>query len=179
LAKIMLNARSPLRLSEKSFGNKVMKLTQRKGRAGLASKAAFSLIEVLVGMGVAGIMLGSLYAGFSSGFAVTQTTRENLRATQVMLEKMETIRLYRWEQVKEPGFIPPTFSAPYYAVGTNNTSGITYFGKISFSNPPINGSYLPNMTQITIAINWESGGVNRERVMTTFISRYGLQNYVY
>jgi prepilin-type N-terminal cleavage/methylation domain-containing protein len=156
-----------------------MRLTQRKGQAGPASKAAFSMVEVVVGMAVAGIMFASLYAGFSSGFAVTQTTRENLRATQVMLEKMETIRLYRWEQVKDPGFIPATFTAPYYAVGTNNISGITYFGKISFNTPPITASYTPNMTQITIAINWESGGVNRERVMTTFIARHGLQNYVY
>src|SRR5262249_43999527 len=64
--------------------------------------------EVLVAIGVLGFMLVSLYAGFSSGFAVVRVARENLRATQILEERMEVIRLFRWEEVA-PGFIPTNF----------------------------------------------------------------------
>jgi prepilin-type N-terminal cleavage/methylation domain-containing protein len=155
-----------------------MRLTQKTGRASLASKAAFSLVEVLVGMGVAGIMLASLYAGFSSGFSITQATRENLRATQIMLEKTEVLRLYSWSQLHQPGFIPAKFTAPYYSAGTNS-SGIVYYGKITFAPPPFNVSYSHNMMQVSIDVTWNSSGVARHRSMTTIIARDGLQNYLY
>ena len=63
---------------------------------GIFAELAFSMIEILVAMVVLGIMFVSLYSGFSSGFAVVQLARENLRATQILQEKMETIRLYTW-----------------------------------------------------------------------------------
>ena len=56
-----------------------------------------------------GFMVVSLYAGFSSGFAVLRVARENLRATQVLEERMEVVRLIRWNDVVADGFIPATF----------------------------------------------------------------------
>ena len=49
------------------------------------------MVEVLVAVSLVGIMFVSLYSGISSGFAVVQLARENLRATQILQEKMETI----------------------------------------------------------------------------------------
>jgi hypothetical protein len=54
--------------------------------------AAFSFIEVLVASAICGIMFLTLYAGFSSGFVILQLSRENLRGTQILQEKLETIR---------------------------------------------------------------------------------------
>ena len=67
-------------------------------RRKIIAPAAYSLVEVIVAVLVLALMLISLYGGFSSGFAVVKLARENLRATQIMMQKMETIRLLKWSQ---------------------------------------------------------------------------------
>src|SRR5258707_2277441 len=90
--------------------------------------AAFSLVEVVVSMGILGALIISLYAGIAWGFSIMRLARENIRATQIMTEKMETIRLYNWDQINSNGFIPTTFSVAYYPLGQTNGSGLTYYG---------------------------------------------------
>jgi prepilin-type N-terminal cleavage/methylation domain-containing protein len=85
----------------------------------LRQKAAFTLVEVMIAVAILGIMFVALYGGMSSGFAVTQLARENLRATQIMLERMEGIRLYNWEQVVYSNMVPTTFVAHYYPLASN------------------------------------------------------------
>jgi type II secretory pathway pseudopilin PulG len=139
---------------------------------------AFSLIEVVIAVGLAGIMFISLYAGFSSGFAVVQLARENLRGTQILQEKMETLRLYTWEQINTAGFIPTNFTDVFYAT-TQSASGLMYTGIVSIASAPIAEPYSNDLKQVTIEVTWSSAKVLRKRTMTTFISHYGLQNYIY
>lgn len=141
---------------------------------------AFSLVEILVAFGAIAIIFVSLYAGFTQGFAVIQLARENLRATQILQEKMETIRLYRWEQVTDPNFIPSTFSAPFYAVGTNDAGGLTYQGTLTVSAVSMpEAAYESNMRMVIADVRWSSGGTTRFRQMRTLVTRYGLQQYIY
>src|ERR1051325_10108788 len=81
------------------------------GRRG--AQAGFSLVEATVALGVIGTVVVALFSAFTGGFMTVQMGRENLRATQIMLEKMETIRLYSWDQITPPIFIPPPFPASY------------------------------------------------------------------
>src|SRR5256885_4625688 len=97
----------------------------------LAGNAGFSLVEVTVGMAVIGTAVVALFSGFTSGFFTMQMARENLRATQIMLEKTETLRLYSWDQVTTPGFIPLTFTAPYDPNATNGVANIIYSGAMA------------------------------------------------
>jgi prepilin-type N-terminal cleavage/methylation domain-containing protein len=145
--------------------------------AGCLSRG-FSLIEVLVSVVVVGTVFFSLYAGISFGFATLGLSREELRATQVLAEKMETIRLYNWEQVNSNGFIPSTFTAPFDAT-TNGSSGITYTGTVAIVTPSIAEGYSNDLRLITVQVEWQSAQVLRQRSMSTYVSRYGLQNYVY
>lgn len=133
----------------------------------------------MVAVGVLGIMLVSLYAGFTSGFAVLRVARENLRATQILEEKMEVIRLIKWDDVA-PGFIPTTFTARFDANGPTNASGtFAYEGTVLVTNAPVSGSYADKLRMIQIDLTWQSGNVTRKRQMTTYVSKYGLQNYIY
>ncbi|MDX1952105.1 MAG: type II secretion system protein [Verrucomicrobiota bacterium] len=141
-------------------------------------RQAFSMVEVLVAVGIIGIMFVSLYSGFSSGFAVVQLARENLRATQILQEKMETIRLYTWEQLNTPNFIPTNFLEDFYAT-TNANSGVVYTGSVTIAACPITEAYSNDLRQVTMKVQWESAGILRNREMITFVSRYGLQNYIY
>lgn len=141
------------------------------------SVSAFSLVEVTVGMAVVGTSAIALFSGFTSGFFTMQMARENLRATQIMLEKTETIRLYSWDQINTAGFIPATFTAPYDPNSTN--SGITYQGRMTISPCALNTSFSNDMRTVTVTLNWATGSLNRSRSFTTYIARNGLQNYIY
>ena len=77
-----------------------MKIEHKNERgAARGRRAAFTLIEVMAASSLAGIMFISVFAGLTSSFQIVQVNRENLRAGQILLEKMELIRLYNWNQV--------------------------------------------------------------------------------
>jgi len=125
----------------------------------------------LVGMSVA-----AFYGAFVSGLGILRVTRENLRATQILEERMEVIRLIRWDDVA-PGFIPPTFTASH--AGTNTSTGVVYQGTVTVTNAPISEKYAGDLRMIQVDLKWKSGNVWRTRQMTTFVSKYGLQNHIY
>jgi len=140
--------------------------------------AGFSLLEVTVGMSVIGMTTAALFSGFTTGFFNMQMARENLRATQIMLEKTETIRLYNWSQLNT-NFIPPTFSEAYDPQSATNSQGIIYSGTVVISDAPFTNAYSSNMKQVTVRVAWRTGGLDRTREFSTFVSRDGLQDYIY
>jgi len=147
------------------------------GKSGIA---AFSLIEVMVSVLVVMIMFASLYLGFAQGFGVVQLARENLRSTQVMEEKTETLRLYTWEQVNTPGFIPTNFTAPFYAVGAQTNAGFTYYGTLFISPAPLESeAYKDDLRLVTVDVVWTNGNTARHRRMETFVAKQGMQGYIY
>lgn len=141
-------------------------------------RAAFTLTEVMLAIGLVSVTFISLYTGFTSGFGVVQVARENLRATQILEEKMETIRLYTWTQINSNGFIPTTFTAPFYP-NTNANSGLTYTGTVAISPSGLAESYGSNLVRVVVTLGWRSGTSDRSRQMETYVSRFGLQNYIY
>ena len=139
--------------------------------------AAFSIVEVTVGMGVVATSMAALFSGFTTGFFTMQMARENLRATQILLEKTETLRLYNWDQINTPGFIPATFTNTYDPNSQNK--GVSYSGTLTVANAPIPSSYSNNMKQVTVTVNWATGSLNRSRTVTTYVAHNGLQSYIY
>jgi len=92
--------------------------------------AGFSLIEATIGLGIIGTVVGAMLSGIANGTFTMRMARENLRATQIMLEKVETIRLYSWDQINSNGFIPTTFTNLYDPQGAPNASCGFFFGPI-------------------------------------------------
>ena len=140
--------------------------------------AAFSLVEVTISLGVVGTIAGAMLTGIMGGFFTMKMARENLRATQIMLEKVETIRLYTWDQITNTGFIPRSFTN-YYDPNGSNPTAIAYTGTMSIDPVPFAASYSTNMKQITVTLNWTTGTIPRTRTFTTYIAKNGLQTYIY
>ena len=112
------------------------------------------------------------------GLNLLDTTRQELRATQVLEEKLEVIRLYNWDQIKTAGFIPATFTAPFNPAQTN--SGSLLNGTVTITNVPVvEAAYSTNLCQVTVSVNWTTGQITHQRSMSTLVSRYGIQSYVY
>ena len=145
---------------------------QRKPRI-----AAFTLVEAMIGVAVMGVVFVALYAGMAAGFTSIRTSQESLRATQIMTEKFEALRLYNWEQVNTLGFIPETFTA-YYAPKATNAPGITYSGtiRVAAAGPE---PYTADMRLVTVTLTWKSGNRPVSRTLSSYVGRYGIQNYVY
>lgn len=145
---------------------------QRKPRI-----AAFTLVEAMIGAAVMGVVFLALYAGMAAGFASLRTSQESLRATQIMTEKFEAMRLYNWEQLNTVGFIPDTFTA-YFAPKSSTAPGITYNGtiRVAAAGPE---PYTADMRLVTVTLTWKSGKRTVSRTLSSYVGRYGLQNYVY
>jgi len=145
------------------------------------SRSAFTLVEVLVGVAVTAVMGIALYAGIGVAFSQLRLSRENLRATQILEGKMEILRNYNWDQVANySGFIPSSFTEPFYAGNPTNTSGnFVYSGKVTVTAAPVTESYSNDLKMITIKLSWISRGVTHKRQAITFVSQFGLQRYVY
>jgi type II secretory pathway pseudopilin PulG len=147
-------------------------------RSQTARLGAFTLVDVMIAILITSVMFVSLYLGFSQGFGVVQLARENLRATQILQEQLETVRLYTIDQIDDPNIVPRAFPAPFYPLGQTN-SGLTYSVTIDVMAPPASESYPDDLRMVVVRANWTSGNVPRRREMRTLVSRYGLHNYVY
>lgn len=136
----------------------------------------------MIGTVVTTLMLVSLYVGFTFGFREMQLAREEARATQILQEKMELVRLLNWDQVANlPGYVPSTFTESFYAADPTNAppGGLTYSGTIVITNAPITESYKNDLRQVKVSVSWTSGSSKFTRKMSSYVSQYGMQNYVY
>jgi len=156
-------------------------------RARQRTQAAHTLPETIIAVLVIGTMLVSLYAGFTSGFAIVQSAREDLRATQVLEKRMEAIRLYTWSQLLDTtNYLQPTFVDYFNPLGqSNQTSGVIYSGVIRTNPPagvPVSAGYRTNMLEVTVRVYWTNYAghepIVRGRQLQTYVSRYGMQNYL-
>jgi Tfp pilus assembly protein PilV len=151
-----------------------VKLLLLRGRH---STAAATLIEALVAGGCFASVAAGVLAMLTQGLRTAETTQESLRATQILDEQMEGIRLYTWDEINSNGFIPQTFTAPFY---TNlGSASFTYTGRVSIVNAGLTENYSNDVKWVTVTLNWNRQGIPQTRSMKTLVSRYGLHNYYY
>ena len=135
-------------------------------------------MEVMVAMFLLALLVVAVYGAISNGISTMRMARENLRATQILTEKMETIRLYHWDQLK-PGFVPTNFVANYDVNSNSTNSGILYYGSLSITPADTGTSYSDEMKLVTVRLDWKTGHIARTRQLTTYVCRTGIQNYIY
>ncbi len=139
-----------------------------------------TLVETVIAVTILSILGAGIVGSINYGLFMMRLARENARATQVMLEKLESIRLYDWTEVNSNGFVPPTFSEPYDPQAPTNQQGVIYYGTMTVSNVPFTTSYSTNLRQFTVTLQWVTAGkINHSRSISTFVARDGVQNYVY
>jgi prepilin-type N-terminal cleavage/methylation domain-containing protein len=158
------------------------------------ARRAYTFVEVMMAVAVVGVMTVSLYAGISASFGVIQRTRENLRATQILVQRAETVRLYSWDQLTNnatPRWFQTNFTEVYDPLSVTNGTGIgiSYHGNIALSVPPpvsvlpANVSYRGNVALVSITLRWtNAAGANpipHVRTYQTLVAKSGMQRYVF
>jgi hypothetical protein len=104
---------------------------------------------------------------------------ENLRATQILTDKMELIRLCTWDQVTNGSFLPATFTGPFNYSTNSSDYGLNYRGTVVISVPALAESYGSTLRLVTVQVTWTNSGVLRSRSASTLVSQYGLQSNIY
>jgi prepilin-type N-terminal cleavage/methylation domain-containing protein len=144
---------------------------------------AFTLVEVLISVGLLAIMVAAIYPAFILGYASIKTTREDERATQIVTQKLESVRLCTWDELAT---YPATFVDYYNPLGvTNSTQGTLYSGTMTIANAvlPSSPSYQSKVQLITIGVTWtnyvNSSPITHTRQMQTLSAYWGLQNYLW
>ena len=159
-----------------------MKIERRRFKAASRRDAGFTLVEAVVSFAIFGVCFGALLEGLTWSVSSVKFARETVRATQIMEDKLDTVRLYSWDQITTPGFITNKFYAPFSptsALWGSNAPGLTYTGSITIAAAPLTESYQTNMMQVRIDLYWPSSPAVRHAQMSTFVSKYGLQGYIY
>jgi prepilin-type N-terminal cleavage/methylation domain-containing protein len=144
--------------------------------------AAFTLVEVMVALAISTIMLVTVFSGFTLGWAVIHTSRDDLRATQILTQKIESLRLLTWDELASC----PTNFTDTYDPTTANGSGTFYSGTIfigAATNIVGSASYKDQVHLITVSLLWTNSYGNRalvhSRSMQTLSAMNGMQNYLW
>jgi hypothetical protein len=130
------------------------------------------------------IVTVSLFAGITQGMIIVDTGRDNMRATQIMVNTMEIIRLYNWDQINSNGFIPTNYITKLYPTNYAISAGRSTGNRdaqvlIDITTPNLGTSYSTNMRQIDVKIVWTNQGIQRVRSMRSLVAEEGLQKYVF
>lgn len=161
---------------------------------GRHQRQAYTFVEVMVAVAVLGVMVVSLYLTIATSFTIIQQTRENLRATQIMMQRVETVRLYTWDQMRNvtvPARFQTSFTEIYDPLaGTNGLGGgVRYVGGVSVTIPPpvsvlpATTTYRSNLALVSVTVRWTNlnGTVKLPhlRQYQTLVAKSGMQKYVY
>ena len=159
-----------------------MQVVKKDGRQSKGSKG-FTLVETAIATMLASIMLSALYASFACGFGTVRISREELRATEIMLERLERVRVCSFDQVTNASVNPPAMITYYdptdKAIGGG---GVEY--TVTFSNrvPTVaefpSSPYRTNILLVTVGCDWTSGNVQHKRTMQTLVAKDGLWTFV-
>src|SRR5579862_5240920 len=91
----------------------------------LRLQGAFTLAEVMISVCILAVATVSLYAGFGTGFMLVDSARQELRATQILTQKAEAIRLCTWSSLSN---CPISFSERY---DPRTSSGTLFVGTVT------------------------------------------------
>jgi prepilin-type N-terminal cleavage/methylation domain-containing protein len=137
--------------------------------------AAFSLIEVTFAVAIVGVLVITLYGALASSVTLVRACQENERVTQILSDKMDTVRLYNWTQMTN-GFVLTNFVLGIDPL--DSASRPYYTGTIAIAQAPIPEAYKTNLLQVTVTVDWVSDSRPQTRSMSTYVAKYGLQTYI-
>jgi len=128
-------------------------------------KSGFTLMETLFAVILFGITSSAVLSGVAFGMKQVGYCRDSLGATQVLVEKTETIRLYTLAQVRDTNYFPRAGKQGIYHIRTEVLP-------VPWAN-----SYSTNVSLVRITVNWDSFSVPCTRTWETYVSQSGLQTY--
>src|SRR6266404_2138616 len=126
---------------------------------------AFSLAETVVGMAIVGILTVAIYSALTTGFNTVRLAREDQRATQILVQLMDQLRILSWSQLTNgtnvpsltiQSFDPEKTVVVHGAWNTNKLMNLGFMGTITLTDAPNDTTYSSQMKQVTVNVVWTS-----------------------
>jgi type II secretory pathway pseudopilin PulG len=143
-------------------------LQKRKGTSG------FLLIEVLVAIFILAIAGLGIQRLLLMSFQLSSATQEECRAMEILQEQMDLMRMYSWEQLNDPRFVPNNFKTALFPESGRPEAR----GKIWVKKPNLQESYRNEILEVEVELSWDSKGIIKVRTARTWITRNGLNSYI-
>jgi hypothetical protein len=124
---------------------------------------------------IVGVLVITLYGALASSVTLVRACQGNERVTQILSDKMDTVRLYNWTQMTN-GFVLTNFVLGIDPL--DSASRPYYTGTIAIVQAPIPEIYKTNLLQVTVTVDWVSDSRPQTRSMSTYVAKYGLQTYI-
>ena len=142
--------------------------------------SAFTIPEVVIAALLLGFAWISLSNALVNGYLIMRSARENLRSTQIMLEKVEQLRMYKWDdlivlsQTQSTNYLDPTLKTlPVYIVTVSAPQAPGNIGNVG---------YQSDMRTITISTTWATTSgkttILHTNSVQTHVAHYGMNSYV-
>jgi prepilin-type N-terminal cleavage/methylation domain-containing protein len=134
-------------------------ITRRGEAMQQKSTQGFSLIEVLVAIGIFGIMLGGVFTAINRGNSLLSTSADVLQARLLANTTMETMKIHPFEDLESHSFVEMTSQGRMTVdVDVSDFKG-------------------PTLKKIEVAVQWEDHHKqSRELTLSTLRSQYSLEN---
>jgi Tfp pilus assembly protein PilV len=142
-------------------------------------QSAFTIAEAVVSALLIGLCWISLGAAIGMSLSLARGNREDLRATQILVQKMEQFRLYNWAQLQDAAYVPDTFQEYF---DPNLKKGPVYSGTVTNYVPTsLPANYQNKVRSIVVSLSWTSynGGkaIPHNRSMQTYVAQYGMNTF--
>ncbi|WP_309387395.1 type II secretion system protein [Cerasicoccus frondis] len=132
-------------------------------------KNAFTLVELIVGMALAGMVFAGAFSGMKTGFDIVEQARDQARVTQLLQSEIERLRTLNFNDISS---LPPSS-----AISLEGSLANAYRNRYSL-NRVIKADGLDRV-EVTVTANWTNSGRSRELSMKTGFTRDGLNDYYY
>lgn len=144
------------------------------GIGGLGLEGAFTLVEVMISVGIATVALVSIVVGFSSAMQTVRFTEEQTRAVRIMSQRMEMVRIYPWSRITNSAFLSTPFTNYLRETTWEAPSGPRYIGTYTLGPGPSGVNYSNRLRTLTITLTWNSVAGTHTRQLSSLISDSGL-----
>ena len=139
---------------------------------GQLRRRGFSFVDAVVAAAILGLTSATVFFGISTIVSGIQFDREQDRATQIMVEKLDAIRLYAWQDLTTT-IMPTNFQASFC---TDCELDLTYNGTVEIEDSPGSEGYSSRLKKVTVTLDWQSGTGTNQAQLHTLVSEYGTQS---
>ncbi len=146
-------------------------------------EAGYTLAQVLVAAATIGFLAGLLYGVVGPGLGIIRCAGQNLRATQILMQRAESLRLFTAREVCDPSkYHQPLFVAPHDpGLGTSQQDGVQYAGYVSADG--LSSTQNIHMRPVTLTLYWTNycgtKPIVHMRQVPTRLARNGMPKYIW
>jgi prepilin-type N-terminal cleavage/methylation domain-containing protein len=150
-----------------------MKNIFRKNKKNNDSQRGVTLIEILIGVGIIGMITMTIYSSLSGIIRIGSDSKQKVGATALANEKMEVIRNLAYDDV---GIIDGIVNGPIVAEEIISQNGFNYEVDVDvrYVDDPFDGTFPIDIVsndykQAQVNVTWQNSGAEK---MVTFFSNF-------